>query len=123
MLVAPAASLHCSIKRREIVVLCGAHKNHDSPALPEVLAQFDRSRVTPHLERPVGYRILSQNSSPTPSAISPVASPEPRSPASPGTRPDWLPLGRSDECDATIFVGGGGVGESQPPLESLCPPH
>jgi hypothetical protein len=54
------------------VVLCGAHKNHDSPALPEVLAQIYRSRVTPHLERLMGYRILSQNSSPTPSAISPV---------------------------------------------------
>src|SRR5215467_15514507 len=92
MLVAPAASLHCSIKRREIVVLCVAHKNHDSPALPEVLAQFDRSRVTPHLERLVGYRILSQNSSPTPSAISPVKRPEPESPDSPrGLLGGWTP--------------------------------
>jgi hypothetical protein len=97
------------------VVLCGAHKNHDSPALPEVLAQFYRSGVTRHLDPPMDYRILSQNSSPTPSAMRPVTRPEPRFPASLGT-PDWLPLGRSDDCDATIFVGGTGVGVSHPPV-------
>ena len=61
------------------MVLCGAHKNHDSPALPEVLARFKRSGVTRHLERLMGYRILSQNSSPTPSAIRPATIPVPKS--------------------------------------------
>jgi hypothetical protein len=61
------------------VVVCGAHENHDSPALPEVLARTKRSGVTRHLEWLVGYRILSQNSRPTPTAISPVTKPDPRS--------------------------------------------
>src|SRR5215510_13630692 len=82
---APSGSAISTTRRREIVVLWAAHENHDSPALPEVLARINRSGVTRHLDRLMGYRILSQNSSPTPRAMRPVIRPEVTSPEPPRT--------------------------------------
>jgi len=59
----------------------------------------------------MGYRILSQNNSPTPSAISPVPSIEPISPAPPCVPdPGWFGLltGALESIRLQVGAAGGG---------------
>jgi len=56
----------------------------------------------------MGYRILSQNSSPTPSAISPVTMPDPKSPDSPKGGLVWLPDLSGGGAPIGMFGGCGG---------------
>jgi hypothetical protein len=102
------------------VVLCYALSNHDSPVLPVVLAQFNRSGVARHRLVAMGYRILNQNSNPTPRAIIPVKRPEPGSPF-PG-RGEASGLDWFGAEDGFCIVDGVGSG-TQFPVLSVCPKH